>query len=56
MKIFAYALRPYDELGYLEALSHELGFEFAWTADYPTLDKRRARGGRRRPLHHHQPP
>lgn len=38
MKIFAYALRPYDELGYLEALSHELGFEFAWTADYPTLD------------------
>lgn len=38
MKIFAYALRPYDELGYLDALSRELGFEYDWTADYPTLE------------------
>ena len=38
MKIFAYALRPFDELGYLDALSRELGFEYAWTPDYPTLD------------------
>lgn len=38
MRIFAYALRPYDELGYLEKLSHELGFEYGWTADYPTTD------------------
>ena len=38
MKIFAYALRPYDELGYLDELSRELGFEYGWTADYPTLD------------------
>ena len=38
MKIFAYSLRPYDELGYLDALSRELGFEYGWTADYPTLD------------------
>ena len=38
MKLFAFALRPFDELGYLEALSRELGFTFAWTEDYPTLD------------------
>ena len=38
MKIFAFALRPYDELGYLDALSRELGFEYGWTADYPTAD------------------
>lgn len=38
MKLFAFALRPFDELGYLEALSQELGFEFGWTADYPTLE------------------
>ena len=38
MRIFAYALRPYDELPCLEALSHELGFDYAWTADYPTLE------------------
>ncbi len=35
MKIFAYALRPYDELGYMEDFAKEQGFEFAWTADYP---------------------
>ena len=38
MRIFAYALRPYDELPCLEALSCELGFDYGWTADYPTLD------------------
>ena len=38
MRIFAYALRPYDELGYLDALSRELDFEYGWTPDYPTLD------------------
>lgn len=38
MKIFAYSLRPYDELGYLDALSRELGFEYKWTAKYPTLE------------------
>ena len=38
MRIFAYALRPYDELPRLEALSRELGFDFGWTADYPTLE------------------
>ena len=38
MKIFAFALRPFDELGYLDALSRELGFEYDWTPDYPTLE------------------
>ncbi|MDM8271058.1 D-isomer specific 2-hydroxyacid dehydrogenase family protein [Thermophilibacter provencensis] len=38
MRIFAYALRPYDELGYLDALSRELGFDYDWTPDYPTLE------------------
>ena len=38
MKLFAYALRPFDELGYLEELAREVGFEFGWTADYPTLE------------------
>lgn len=38
MKIFAFALRPYDELGYLDALSRELGFDFDWTPDYPTVE------------------
>ncbi|MBM6775615.1 D-isomer specific 2-hydroxyacid dehydrogenase family protein [Olsenella profusa] len=38
MKLFAFALRPYDELGYLDALSRELGFDYGWTADYPTLE------------------
>ena len=38
MKIFAFALRPFDELPFLDALSRELGFEYGWTADYPTLD------------------
>lgn len=38
MKIFAYALRPYDELPCLDSLSRELGFEYGWTEEYPTLD------------------
>lgn len=38
MKLFAYALRPYDELPVLEKLSKELGFSFNWTSDYPTED------------------
>lgn len=38
MRIFAYALRPYDEPPCLEALSRELGFEYGWTADYPTQE------------------
>ncbi len=38
MKLFAFALREYDELGYLETCAEELGFEFGWTSEYPTLD------------------
>lgn len=38
MKIFGYSVRPYDELEYLENLAAELGFDFDWTSDYPTLD------------------
>lgn len=36
MKLFAYSLREYDELPFLDALSHELGFEYGWTAEYPS--------------------
>ena len=36
MKIFAFALRPFDELPCLKTASQELGFEFDWTAEYPT--------------------
>ena len=38
MHLFAYALRPFDELGYLDSLSRRLGFTYGWTADYPTLE------------------
>lgn len=38
MRLFAFALREYDELGYLDAVSRELGFEYDWTPEYPTLD------------------
>ena len=38
MKLFAFALRPYDELGFMEELSREEGFEFGWTSEYPTMD------------------
>ncbi len=38
MKLFAYALRDYDELPYLEAISQELGFSFDWTSEYPCLE------------------
>lgn len=38
MKLFAFALRPFDELGFMEELSQELGFEFGWTSEYPTLE------------------
>ena len=37
MRIFAYALRPYDELPFLDDLSRKLGFEYGWTDEYPTL-------------------
>lgn len=38
MKLFAYALRDYDELPFLEAQSKKLGFEFGWTSEYPGME------------------
>lgn len=38
MKIFAYAIRDYDEKAYLEKYSKELGFEYGYTNEYPSLD------------------
>lgn len=38
MKLFAFALRPFDELICMEQASRELGFEFDWTSEYPTLE------------------
>ncbi len=38
MKLFAYALREYDELGYLDACAREMGFEYGWTSEYPSLE------------------
>ena len=38
MKIFAFALRPYDELPYLDAISRQLDFSYDWTDEYPTLE------------------
>ncbi len=35
MKIFAYGVRPYDELGYFEKYSKEMGFDFDYTTEYP---------------------
>lgn len=37
MKLFAYTLRPFDELAFLEEVCSELGIEFGWTSDAPTL-------------------
>ena len=45
MKIFAFSLRPFDELGYLDALSRELGVEYDWTPDYPTAANARLAAG-----------
>lgn len=36
MRLFAFALREYDELGYLEGYAGEQGFEFGWTSEYPS--------------------
>ena len=38
MKLFAYTLRPFDELPFLEEVCNELNIEFDWTSDAPTLD------------------
>ena len=32
MRLFAYALREYDELGYMREAASQMGFEFDWTS------------------------
>lgn len=38
MKIFAYALRPYDEQAYFEQICQANGVEYGFTSEYPSLD------------------
>lgn len=38
MKIFFYALRDYDEKGYLETCADKYGFEYGYTSAYPDID------------------
>jgi len=38
MKIYAYALRPYDEQPFFEDVCQRLGIEYGYTSDYPTLE------------------
>lgn len=38
MKIFAYALREYDEKAYMEEICEKLQVEFDYTSDYPSLE------------------
>lgn len=38
MKIFFYALREFDELGFAKKFSEETGIEFGYTTEYPTKE------------------
>lgn len=38
MKIFAYAMREFDEKGFFEKYSKELGCEYGYTTEYPNPD------------------
>jgi D-lactate dehydrogenase len=38
MKIFAYAMREFDEKGFFEKYSEELGCEYGYTTDYPSSE------------------
>lgn len=38
MKIFAYALRPYDEQPYFESYCKEFGIEYGYTDQYPSME------------------
>lgn len=38
MKIFAYAVREYDELPYFRQLEEQYRFSFGYTSDYPSLE------------------
>ena len=44
-KVFFYTLRPYDELGIAQRLAPQMGIEFGYSQEYPTLENaERARG------------
>lgn len=38
MKIFMYSLREYDELKYCKKFQKEMGIDFSYTEEYPSLD------------------
>ena len=38
MKIFFYAMRPFDEVPFAEEFSKKTGIEFGWTSEYPAKD------------------
>jgi len=38
MKIAFYALRPFDELPFVEKYCKEYGYDFVWTSEYPNKD------------------
>ena len=38
MKIFAYALREFDELPYFIQIAEQLGIKYGYTSDYPSLE------------------
>lgn len=38
MKLFIYAMRPFDELPAAQKWSREYGIDFGWTEEYPTLE------------------
>ena len=38
MKIFFYALREYDEKGFLEECAKKYGFDYGYTSEYPGMD------------------
>ena len=37
MKLFFFALREYDEKGFLEECAAKYGFEYGYTSDYPNV-------------------
>lgn len=45
MKIFLYALREFDELAHAKRLSRELGVDFDYTTEYPTMENARLAAG-----------
>ena len=38
MKLFAYAIRPFDELQYLDRYAREFGIEYGWREEYPSYE------------------